>query len=197
MSPWQRNRRPWTAGTHLCLRGRAGRPSHRWRKMMEDSITCPSREPANHVPATSRSTRLIGEGYLEEGRVTQVISAAAFPQDRISWPRKTGTKKKIMLMSDSRASAPMEQTTYHIFHFCCVGLAECGWCVLVCTGQCQKSKSLLQSSPCIHLHKVSTASQYPPPPTPTHTASTQSISRMWVTTKSRGDQLPIQSSRSV
>ncbi|TNN64782.1 hypothetical protein EYF80_024977 [Liparis tanakae] len=39
-----------TTGTHRCLRGRAGRPSHWRRKMMEDSITCPSWGPANHVP---------------------------------------------------------------------------------------------------------------------------------------------------
>lgn len=52
--------------------------------MMEDSITCPSFEPANHVPARFRSTLLMGEGSLEESEVTQVISAETFPQDRTS-----------------------------------------------------------------------------------------------------------------
>lgn len=61
MSPWQTNKGPWTAGTHLCLAGRAGRPSHWWRKMMEDSITCPSCKPVKHVLARFCSTLLIGE----------------------------------------------------------------------------------------------------------------------------------------
>lgn len=55
------NRGPWTTGTHCCLRGRAGRPSHWWRKMMEDSITCPSCEPANHVLVRFCPTILIEE----------------------------------------------------------------------------------------------------------------------------------------
>lgn len=46
---------------HLCLGGRAGRLSHWRRKMMEDSITCPSCEPVKHVLARFGSTLSIGE----------------------------------------------------------------------------------------------------------------------------------------
>lgn len=75
MSPWQRNRWPWTDSTKFCLEGKAGRPSHWWWWRLDDSITRPSCEPASRVRGRVRSALVAGETEGLAGHLSGTISS--------------------------------------------------------------------------------------------------------------------------